>query len=217
MRIKITFFFTMLISFGNELLGQESNGYFSIGIVPTYFFDPITPSIGIALEKSLYKKINLELTYGYDPNINFLRWQEDPSARHHEYKLVFKYLFTDKNLDELDFYVGIDYFGNYKKYKSKNGFFKENGLSFSYQSADVIRKVNGSRIHFGLKLFNKSNIVFDFFSGVGIRFVNVGYTTNNSIQVSEPLYNKSLFIWDSEVGTRTTFAMTNGIKLAYRF
>lgn len=75
-----------------NLRGQNENKFFTIGLIPTYLIDPITPSIGIALEHSLTKKINGELMYGYDPNLKIFNFHKDPSSRHHEYKLTLKYL-----------------------------------------------------------------------------------------------------------------------------
>lgn len=50
--------------FNLNLSGQNADNFFSIGITPTYLFDPITPSLSISIEQKIAKKINAELMNG---------------------------------------------------------------------------------------------------------------------------------------------------------
>lgn len=218
--VKHLFVFLIISLFSkSNLVAQDSNIHFSIGIVPTYLVDPITPSISFAIEHGLSEKINGEIMYGFDPNIKVLSWHKDPFSKHHEYKLTLKYLVNAKDQKDY-FYYAIDYFGNYNKYNRINNYYQENDIYFGYDAAEVIRTVNGLRLNIGHSFNLKGNIWLDSFFGVGIRKINIQYLTTNTSIIANSQINTRDELWtpfDRIAGNRLKVAFILGFKVSYRF
>ncbi len=200
-----------------DLVAQDSNKYFSVGLIPTYYFDPITPSIGVSFEHSIAKNINCEIMYGFDPNWKFLNWHRDPFSIHHEYKLKLIYLFRGENQTNRFTYLGVDYFGNYNKYNRENDSYYEDDLLYEYDMAEVIRAVNGLRINYGIKTKLVNRIWADVFMGSGIRTVVVRYFPENKTESDNRPFDEWFVPFDRNAGEKSKVALIFGLKIAYRF
>ena len=217
--IRISCFMVLLTFFIKlDLIGQASDNFLSIGIIPTELFDPITSSIAVSVEQKIAPRINVELMYGFDPNIRFLDWHPDPESRHHEYKLSVKYLFV---LEEKSFsdYVGIDFFGNYNEYERTSSYYEENNVAYYYDEASIIRSVYGVRANYGMKFSLTEKVWLDFFMGAGVRNVSIEYTPERRRVVEYAPYNGSLFLSDSFdkiAGDSWKLALIFGFKVEYR-
>ena len=207
----------LLFLFSSVLHAQEdSSRYFTIGLVPTYLFDPITPSVGIVLEHSLGKNITCEILYGMDSNWAPIYWHPDRSSWHHDYKLTLKYIFGEENLLNLFPYIGLDYFGNVSKYQRENDIYQEEGTYFSYDQAEILRLVNGARVNCGMKMYAEKRIVVDAFIGLGGRQVDIEYRPENSRVTSFDSFDEWIGPFDRQAGKRWTIAIIFGVKIAYR-
>ena len=195
---------------------QDSTRYFSIGLIPTYYFDPITPSIGLSLEHSLSKKLNVEIMYGYDPNWRFLNWHPDPSSRHHEYKLRLIYVFRGKYENEFIPYLGADYFGNYNKYQRENDLYYEDNILYAFNNAEILRKVDGLRFNLGVKVRMFNRFWIDFFAGAGIRSVLIEYDAPHKQESTVFIFDEWVVPFDRRASRKMKPAIICGLKIAYR-
>ena len=214
--IRISCFMVLLTFFIKlDLLGQTSDNFLSIGITPTELFDPITSSIAVSVEQKIAPKINVELMYGFDPNVKFLDWHPDPESRHHEYKLSLKYLFVleEKNFSD---YVGIDFFGSYNEYERASGYYEEGNVAYYFDEANIIRSVYGCRANYGMKFSMTEKVWLDFFMGAGIRNVSIEYAPERRRVVEYAISDGSLISFDRTAGDSWKLALILGLKMEYR-
>ena len=207
----------LLVCLNLNAAAQDVHKYFSIGVIPTAYFDPITPSIGLSVEHSLTKSINVELTYGFDPNIRFLNWHTDPKSRHHEYKLMLKYILKEESRMNQYKYVGIDFLGNYNRYNKERNTFKEGNVFYDYEKAEVIRTVNGMRLNLGMAIdLFRDKIWTDIFMGAGAREVNIRYFPENATERDDPLIDEWFTPFDRNAGKKFRISLVFGFKIAFR-
>jgi len=212
-----TIFLLILFSIQSSLAtGQEESKYFSVGVVPTSLIDPITPSIGLSVEHSIIYRLNAEITYGFDPNINLWSGHPDPSSIHHEYRMGLKYSWTDADLPQFIGYLSVDYFGNQNEYTKQNDSYKEDNVYYDFDDATVTRTVKGIRIGAGIKCQVSDYLWIDLFGGAGLRDVNLRYKAVDRVVSPIPPFDEWITPFDRNAGKKRKPALLVGFKLAYR-
>jgi len=194
----------------------DTSTYLSIGIGPSGLLDPITPSLNIVLEKSVGEKLNLELTYGLDLlNKTWADWHPNGDARHHEYKIGIKSIskplsfFTNSN-----FFAGLEYYGVINNYERPRGSYFIDDNKFSYISAQVNRTIQGLRMKLGSK-FSYNAIELEFYGGLGLRSINIEYSSIVGRRAGHIEFFKDFFIVDEYEGRRIRPELNFGFKISY--
>jgi len=189
--------------------------YLSIGILPNYLLDPITPSIGLSVEHNIGYHWHIEYMYGYDPNLVISRLHPDPASRHHEYRIAGKFFLESKASRHVYPYLGVDYFGTIDRYTRTDGWFQEGVQFFDFDSARVTRKINGGRFFYGIKYNYGTGLYFDILSAIGMRWVQTDYDPENIL--NRRFDGGQPFTYDKRAGLEKTIAFMIGIKIEYRF
>jgi|GEM_PF-4049863 len=192
---------------------QEHHPYLSVGVVPTYMFDHITPSIGLEVEVGLMPQLRLALMYGLDINQKTATTSRFESSEHYELKLTGKYLFWQS--ERLEQYFAIDVFGTWQDaVKLESEYYRE-GEYYSYTRAEIDRVVTGIRYSYGLRWNVTGRLWIDSFVGIGARTVRTSYTTVG--EELEPSFNLEWFSpYEINAGERRKFAAILGVKMEYQ-
>jgi len=215
MLVRYTILFLLFLGILRiDLSAQFPENFLSIGVVPTSFLDPLTPSVRISSEYRISENWNAELSYGLDINISpFLNWHPDPDSRHHEYRLALKHLFWEHPDQHYFLYYGADFFGLYNKYEVQDGLYSdESDRLFSFEHAEIKRFVNGGRIIFGIKRNIRQNIWDDWFIGLGIQTQNFKYSTDNQTISPAPIFEDIIKSYDRNEGKKLLPALLVGVK-----
>jgi len=224
MPTKLTILICCIFYFASCVSAQEENKfkYFSVGVNPSMELEPITPSIGIMVEHSIWNNFNLEYTYGLDVNSTIgLDYHPNSAGRHHEFKVLLKYFLTSKTNTDFAPYLGIDYFAIRNLYELTNDTYEEENVVYDFEKADISRKVDGVRLNFGFKSEIGNNFWLDVYTGIGSRVVNLEY-----IGVSERTLSGNINFGDSFIfgpkhktaGIRKgLIAIALGVNISYRF
>jgi len=193
--------------------------YLSIGIAPLSISDISTPTLNVAVETNIGKTKTVELTYGI-PVLAGAFSRDKQRLSQHEYRLAIRQIPKISVLDKKGIvFVGLEYFGVYDNYIRRSGDIEIDDFNFCYQSAEILRTVNGLRLELGFKLI-ANNFEGEIYTGTGVRRNNIqhynvdGLTQQNCFP-EDSFLNFDFEPNDSRSGTFATLDINFGVKLSY--
>ncbi len=193
--------------------------YLSIGIAPLSISDISTPTLNVAVETNIGKTKTVELTYGI-PVLAGAFSRDKQRLSQHEYRLAIRQIPKISVLDKKGIvFVGLEYFGVYDNYIRRSGDIEIDDFNFCYQSAEILRTVNGLRLELGFKLI-ANNFEGEIYTGTGVRRNNIqhynvdGLTQQNCFP-EDSLLNFDFEPNDSRSGTFATLDINFGVKFSY--
>lgn len=199
---------------------------FNIKTSPLTIIDPLTSAAQIALEYRHKQKFAIEVSYNiHTPNFTTsMKGKENEKLL--KYKGEVKYFFQD------EIYMALEYgYINYA-YDYKDDYYTPNTqddpttlevefpIVHSYESASFNKIAQVFDLKFGIEFNSRKypRLMFDVFTGVGVRFVDVNYTNVvNPLPVSvySTAIDRQVPAWDLNVGKTTRGNFTFGIKIGY--
>lgn len=210
--------------FVNPVLGQDKSSklnYLSIGITPFNLIDPYTPTLEGVVELQVNNQVNLEAKYGlHFDMIGYLFNEENRSkkGKYYEAKFAIKYLMK-KNEGQPGYftgYLGLEYFVLNQKTIKENDWLFRDWVSYTYDTSETNRMVNGIRFKYGLiALASKNKWDIDVYIGAGVKQVIVDHKTTGEL-LSAGLWDEWVSPLDRREGKRISPDIIMGFKVSYR-